>query len=79
MQIDELIVYTLDMPKFVYVQVTGVEKPAKIRADKVEKLGTAMDVINSKLVLKIEDQQVAEFRQSAVQGWWIEDEPDEKK
>lgn len=69
-------VYTLDMPKFVYVQVAGRQEPAKIRADKVEKVSDGHDVM---LVLKNDGQEVGEFYKLSVQGWWIEEELDEKK
>lgn len=41
------------MPKYVYVQIQGVEAPAKIAADKVEKR-----MSDSTLVVKNGDEQV---------------------
>lgn len=46
-------IYTLLMPKYVYVQIQGVEAPAKIAADKVEKR-----MSDSTLVVKNGDEQV---------------------
>lgn len=57
------------MPKYVYVQIQGVEAPAKIAADKVEKR-----MSDSTLVVKNGDEQVGEFKLGGVQGWWIQDE-----
>ena len=66
-------VYTLDMPIFVYVQVHGVDKPARIRADKVE--DSSDDLVHGIITLKRGSELVGQFKTSAVQGWWIEDEP----
>ena len=57
------------MAKYVYVQIQGVEAPAKIAADKVEKR-----MSDSTLVVKNGDEQVGEFKLGGVQGWWIQDE-----
>ncbi|HLJ29650.1 MAG TPA: hypothetical protein VKY85_23275 [Candidatus Angelobacter sp.] len=67
-------IYTLDMPKFVYV-LTRAESPARVRADKVEKTGSPQNLLK----LKLGDEEIGEFKSDAVVGWWIEDEPDEKK
>jgi hypothetical protein len=64
-------VYTFDMPKFVYVQVQGVEQPTKIRADKVTEQGMSNETV---LILHRGTEQVGQFRASSVQGWWIEDD-----
>jgi hypothetical protein len=66
-------VYTFDMPKFVYVQVHGTEKPVKILADNVTQEGTGLE---EKLVIKRSNQKLGEFKSSAVQGWWIADDPE---
>jgi hypothetical protein len=68
-------VYTLDMPKFVFVQTTGIERPAKIRADKVEKTKSDEGFV---LSIKLGNEQIGEFRSPAVQGWWIEEEPESR-
>ena len=60
------------MANYVFVQVRGVDAPARIRADKVEKSGT-LGAIDYKLVLKKDDQQVGEFNGNSVDGWWIMD------
>lgn len=78
MEITVSTVYTLGMPKFVYVHVKGAEKPSKIRADKVEEVATG-DLVRGLLVVKSGDQPIGKFKQAEVQGWWIEDEPDDKK
>jgi len=77
MKISSSTVYTLDMPKFVYIQVQGVDKPARIRADKVEK--TDIGSSSAMLMLSNGGVPVGEFSNMAVLGWWIEDEPDAKK
>ena len=64
-------VYTLPMPKFVYVQLSGLQTPARIEADRVEKVNTAGQ---KSLILKKGDQEVGEFNGEAVQGWWLQDE-----
>lgn len=64
-------VYTFDMPKFVCVQVHGVENAAKIRADKVTEQGTGSEAV---LILQKGSEKVGQFRAASVQGWWIEDE-----
>lgn len=58
-------VYNFGMIKFVYIQVAGIEKPAKIRADQVIER-------KSTIILKDGEEQVGKFRASTVQGWWIE-------
>ena len=67
-------VYTLDMPKFVYV-LTRAENPARVRADKVEEIGSPQNVLK----LKLGDEEIGKFRSDSVVGWWIADEPDEKQ
>jgi hypothetical protein len=64
-------VYNLGMAKVVYVQVAGIEKPARIQADRVEKESKEHVVV---LLLKKGDEPVGEFKDSVVQGWWIQDE-----
>ena len=66
-------VYNLEMPKFVYVQVHGIEKPAKILADNVTQQGVGMEAL---LILQNGKEKVGEFKSPAVQGWWITDEPE---
>jgi hypothetical protein len=66
-------VYTFDMPKFVYVQIRGTEKPAHIKAETFEKIEGAGGALNS-LVLKKGETVIGEFRGADIQGWWIQDE-----
>lgn len=65
-------IYALSMPKYIYLQLHGVEKPARVQADTVEKQGT------QSLVLKQGSTQVGEFQQGMVHGWWIQDEEEPK-
>lgn len=68
-------VYTFAMAKFVYVQINGVEKPARIEADKVEKrTETKGNIKEEQFILMKADAQVGEFAPKAVVGWWIQDE-----
>ncbi len=76
MRVSTSTVYTLDMPKTVYIQVQGVDKPAQIRADKVTKNGSGSDGL---LILSNGDEQVGEFKAIVVNGWWIENEPNKNK
>jgi hypothetical protein len=62
-------VYALSMPKYVYVQLHGVQKPIRIQADKIAKSGTSM-------VITKDSVQVGHFESGNVQGWWIQDEED---
>jgi hypothetical protein len=62
-------VYALAMPKFVYVQIVGLANTLKIRADKIERDG-------QEYKLRLGDSQVGVFSYGAVQGWWIQDEPE---
>jgi hypothetical protein len=66
-------VYTFAMPKYVYVQVKGVEKAAKIEADSAEESGSVGSVAFT-LTIKSGDQKVGTFKGNAVDGWWIQDE-----
>ena len=68
-------VYTFDMPKYVYVQVKGVEKPAKVQADKVEMEKVASNTSGDyKFVVKLGDALVGEFKGHSVDGWRIQNE-----
>jgi hypothetical protein len=60
-------IYALSMPKFIYVQIKGVDKPARIRGDEMEQAGNEWQI-------KLGPSQVAMFRRDDVQGWWIQDE-----
>jgi hypothetical protein len=62
--------YALGMPKYVYVQLHGIEKPAKMRGDKVEVPQGA----EGKYIVRLGGEQVGEFRQVDVVGWWVQDE-----
>ncbi len=65
--------YTLAMPKIVYVQIHGVDHPARIEADEVkEEMGKADPV--HRLLLSLDKKPVGEFKFEAVDGWWIRDE-----
>jgi hypothetical protein len=72
-QIKVSTVYTFAMPKYVYVQVKGVEKAAKIQADSAEESG-GIGSVDFTLTIKSGDKQVGKFRGHAVDGWWIQDE-----
>jgi hypothetical protein len=61
------------MPKYAYVQIHGIEKPAKVKADAVVEQGS-IGMSDYKLVLKLGDKEVGRFS-SSVEGWWIQDEP----
>ena len=61
-------VYALSMPKFVRIQIQGVQQALKIHADKVERDGEHLNVTR-------DGQQVGRFSNTLVQGWWIEDDP----
>jgi len=65
--------YTFDMPKFVYVQIKGAEKPARIKAETFEKIEGTGGGLN-RLVLKDGETVVAEIKGAEIQGWWIQDE-----
>lgn len=52
---------------FVYIQIAGVQQPAKIKADKVEQNSGYLNVLR-------EGKQIGSFLESAVQGWWIQEE-----
>jgi hypothetical protein len=59
--------------KFVYVQVRGVEKPAKVAADEAkEELGGAANPPH-RLKLLLGGKPVGEFKFDNIDGWWIED------
>jgi hypothetical protein len=63
------------MPKFVYVQVHGNEKPAKIEADKVEeKKIQSAHAGDFELIITSKGAQVAKFQGLVVDGWWIQEE-----
>ena len=67
--------YTLDMSKYVYVQVHSNEKPAKIQADKVEERKRASSTAGDfDLVLSSKGEEVGKFRGHVVAGWWIQEE-----
>jgi hypothetical protein len=62
-------IYDLEMPKIVHVQFLGIQEPAHVTADKVQ----VPEKRTGKLILKLGDEKVAEFENSAVVGWWIQD------
>lgn len=68
------------MPKYVYLQIDGVEKAARILADSVvrqqqsqQQTGAAV-CYQSKLIVKDGDTEVGEFNGAKVIGWWVQDE-----
>jgi hypothetical protein len=72
-------VYTLAMLNYVYVQIAGVEKAARIRADTIDKrtdqtVAGAGGTVRTRLILKKENRDVGEFDASKVIGWWLEEE-----
>jgi hypothetical protein len=68
-------VYNFAMPRFVHVQIDGVEKSAKIEADAIERQQhTSGSLVRETLILKNGDMQVGEFAASKVIGWWFQDE-----
>lgn len=68
-------VYTLAMPRYVYIQVHGVEKPARIEADKIEKRNVESHIAGDHvLLLSLKDTPVGEFKGPIVDGWWMQDE-----
>jgi len=63
-------VYNFEMPKYVYVQIDGVEKAARVEADTVERRQKPQVT----LILKKGDEQVGEFNGNKIVGWWVQDE-----
>ncbi len=61
------------MPKYIHLQVRGVEKPVRVEADFVEKSGR-IGTSDFALLLKLKDKQVGKFRGGSVEGWWIAEE-----
>ena len=67
--------YNFEMPKYVHIQINGVEKPARIRADKVEKREDSRGtLLYEKFTVMRENEIVGEFKADSIAGWWIEDE-----
>jgi hypothetical protein len=66
-------VYNLGMPKCIYVQIKGAEKPARVEAETFEKVEGIGGVLTS-LILKTGTTIVAEFKGPEIQGWWIQNE-----
>ena len=65
-------VYTIAMAKIIRVQVHGVEKAVEVKADKVEL--QEQPVGQSRLLkLSLDGTEVGQFKDSQVDGWWIED------
>jgi hypothetical protein len=62
------------MSKFVYVQIKGTEKPARIKAETLPETNEGGGGGLNRLILKNGETKVAEFIGSEVQGWWIQDE-----
>ena len=69
-------VYTFAMPKYVYVQVHGIDKAAKIEADKVEReTDQECGVVGGhRLKLSLKGQPVGDFNGLNVDGWWFQEE-----
>ena len=61
------------MTKYVYVQVHGVEKPARIEADEVVEDGS-VGQIKYAISIKLKKTEVGKFHGNVVDGWWIQDE-----
>jgi hypothetical protein len=66
------VVYTLAMAKLVRVQLRGVDQTLSIKADKVE-LHQPMAGEPKTLKLSLEGTPIGEFKDSVVDGWWIEE------
>jgi hypothetical protein len=66
-------VYTCAMPKFVYVQVRGAEKPVMIQADKVERQEKPSPPGTYTLIVSHGGTQVGEFNGADIAGWWFQD------
>ena len=66
--------YTWDMPKHVYLQVKGVEKSIKLKADKVERQTTTGSTVRVILSISLQGNPVGEFSVDSVDGWWIQDD-----
>ncbi len=64
------------MPRYVYVQIEGVEKAARVEADAVatEVRTQQGQMASVKLILKKGDLPVGEFSIGKVIGWWLQDE-----
>jgi len=62
------------MPKYVYVQVKGVEKAIMVKADKVERQTTTGTTVQSILSISLRGQLVGEFSADSVFGWWMQDD-----
>lgn len=67
------LVYDAGMPKYINVQLRGVERPAHVRADEVE---TKLDSDGDTLILLVEKNRVAKFEAGSFLGWWIQDGKD---
>lgn len=66
--------YNLGMAKHVYIQIKGVEKAIKLKADKVERQTTTGTIVKSILSVSLGEQQVGEFSSDSVDGWWVQDD-----
>jgi hypothetical protein len=67
--VEERTIYALSMAQKIVVRLKGVEHVQVIEADGVEPDGPY-------LVLRRGDNVVAKFKESEVQGWWIESDRD---
>ena len=54
------------MPGYVFIQIRGVEKAARIRGDQVDRETSVLRVLKN-------GRPVAEFKDADVQGWWLDD------
>jgi hypothetical protein len=63
-----------DMPKYVYLQVKGVEKPIRLKGDKVESEKRTGSSVSTRLIVKLDDNKIGEFEDSSVSGWWVQDD-----
>ena len=63
------IIYDLEMAKTVHLQLHGVEKAVVVKADKIE-----LNKHEGRYVVKLGTEQVGEFRENSVTGWWIQDD-----
>jgi hypothetical protein len=61
------------MPKYVYIQTSTSDKPARIRADKTQETGKLGTPAYNLSIIK-DDIQIGNFAGVGVVGWWIDDE-----
>ena len=69
-------VYTLAMPKYVRIQIRGVQESVKVLADKVEETTNQNTPIAgaTTITLTLNNTEVGKFNGIMVDGWWFQDE-----